>query len=73
MESLISKSIDHVVQVLGTAETTPKLCFTLHFDGCKCISTPSVDEIWGQYHSILNLVSKNININFTIRTPLKIN
>lgn len=66
MESMILRSIDHVVQVLGTAATTPKLYFTLHFDGCKCISTPSVDEIWSQYHSILNLVSKNIFISILI-------
>lgn len=57
MERLTSRSIDHVVQVLGSAIKTPILNFTLNFDGCKCISKPSVDEICDQYNLILNLVS----------------
>lgn len=57
MERSILKSTDHVVQILGSVTTTPKLYFTLNFLDSKCISKPSVDEICDQYISVLNLVS----------------
>jgi len=57
MERMILKSIDHIVKVFGNVSTAPKLNFKLHFDGSKCISTPSVSEIYDQYCSVLNLVS----------------
>lgn len=57
MERMILKSMDHIVNVFGNVATAPKLNFKLHFVGSKCISSPSVSEIWDQYCSFLNLVS----------------
>lgn len=57
MERMILKSMDHIVKVFGNTTTAPKLNFKLHFIGSKCISTPSVSEIYDQYCSVLNLVS----------------
>jgi hypothetical protein len=61
MERMILKSIDHIVKVFGNATTAPKLNFKLQFIGSKCISTPSVSEIYDQYCSVLNLVSVKQN------------
>ncbi|VVC44482.1 Dynein heavy chain, domain-2,Dynein heavy chain domain,Dynein heavy chain, P-loop containing D4 domain,P- [Cinara cedri] len=57
MERMILKSIDHIVKVFGNITTIPKLNFTLHFVGSKCISTPSIDDICDQYCSVLNLLN----------------
>lgn len=61
MEQMILKSVDHLVKVFGSIETTPKLNFKLRFVGSKCTSIPSVSEICVQYCSVLNLVSTVFN------------
>lgn len=57
MESMITKSMDHIVNVFGNITTAPKLNFKLNFVGSKCISIPSVSDICDKYCMVLNLVS----------------